>query len=69
MIQRPFSQNRKRMEDFETKLIVTKVGGGIYREVWIGIYTLLYTKLISNKDLLHSPGKSTQYSVIAYMGK
>ena len=35
----------------------------------IGIYTLLYTKSISNKDLLYSLGKYIQYSVIAYMGK
>ena len=33
------------------------------------IYTLLYIKQITNKDLLYSTGKSTQYSVMAYMGK
>lgn len=44
-------------------------GRGINREVRIGIYIPLCTKLISNKDLLHSSGKFTQYSVIAYMGK
>ena len=32
--------------------------GGMGWEVGIGIYTLLYTKLISNKDLLYSTGKS-----------
>jgi len=30
-------------------------------EVGIGIYTLLYTELIGNKDLLYGSGKSTQY--------
>ena len=33
------------------------------------IYTLLYIAQITNKDLLYSTGKSTQYSVMAYMGK
>ena len=30
--------------------------GKHWGEGWIGIYTLLYTKLISNKDLLYSSG-------------
>ena len=38
-------------------------------EVGIATYTRLYAKLIGNKDLLYSTGKSIQYSVIAYMGK
>ena len=32
-------------------------------------YTLLYIKQITNKNLLYSTGSSTQYSVMAYMGK
>ena len=40
-----------------------KLGAGI------NIYTLLYIKQIINKDLLHSTGNSTQYSVLIYMGK
>ena len=32
---------------------------------WVDIYTVLYIKLIANKDLLYSTGKS----VMAYMGK
>ena len=44
-------------------------GGGINWEVEIGIHTLLYTKSTSNKDLLYSTGKFTQYSVISSMGK
>ena len=35
----------------------------------IDIYTLLYIKWITNKNLLQSTGNSTQYSVMAYMGK
>ena len=45
------------------------LGGGINQEVGIGIYTLLYTTSISNKDLTYSTEKSIQYSVIIYLGK
>ena len=48
---------------------ITVQGGGINWEIGIDIYTLLYIKLITNKDLLYSTGKSTPYSVMAYMGK
>ena len=44
-------------------------GGGMNQEIGIDIYTLLYIKQITNKDLLYSTGNSTQYSVMAYMGK
>ena len=30
---------------------------------------LLYIKCMTNKNLLYSTGNSTQYSVMAYMGK
>ena len=33
------------------------------------MYTLLYMKEITNKDLLNSTGNSTQYSVMTYRGK
>ena len=46
-----------------------RVGGGINREIGIDIYTLLYIKQITNKDLLYSTGNSTQYSVMTYTGK
>ena len=42
--------------------------GGMDWEIGIGIYTLLYTKSIGNKDLLYSSGKSIQYFAIVYMG-
>ena len=38
-------------------------------EIGIDIFTLLYIKQITNKDLLYSTGSSTQYSVMTYMGK
>ena len=41
---------------------------GIDGEIWIDIYTLLYIKHITNKDLLYSTGNSTQYSVKIYVG-
>ena len=48
-------------------------GGGMDWEFRIGIctipmHTLLYTEWMVNRDLLYSPGKSTQCSVIACMG-
>ena len=39
------------------------------QEIGINIYTLLYTKQITNKDLLYSIGNSTQYPVVTYKGK
>ena len=33
------------------------------------MYTLLYIKYITNKNLLYSTGNSTQYSIMTYMGK
>lgn len=42
--------------------------GGDY-ETGIDIYTLLYTKQITNKDLLYTIGNSTQYSIMVSMGK
>ena len=38
-------------------------GVGIVREFGIDMYTLLYLKWITNKDLLYSTGNSAQYSV------
>ena len=37
--------------------------GGRDREFGIDMYTLLYLKRITNKDLLYSTGNSTQYYV------
>ena len=53
-----------------------KVGGGINQEagirarVWVEInmYTLLYRKLVINKDLLYSTRNFIQHCVKIYMG-
>ena len=41
---------------------------GIVREFGIDMYTLLYFKWITNKDLLYSTGNSAQCYVAAWMG-
>ena len=38
-------------------------------ETGIDIYTLLYIRKITNKDLLYSTGNTNQYTVMGYMGK
>ena len=38
-------------------------------EIGTDIYTLLCIKQITNENLLYSTGSSTQYSVMAYMGR
>ena len=45
------------------------MGEGIVREFGIDMYTLLYLKWITNKDLLCSTGNSAQCSVAAWMGR
>ena len=42
--------------------------GQIVRQFGINIYTLLYLKWITNKDLLSSTGNSVQCYVAAWMG-
>ena len=44
-------------------------GGGINCEIGIDKYTLLYIKQITNKNLLYSTANSTQYSLMASIGK
>ena len=43
--------------------------GGIKWETGTDIYTLLYVKWITNKDLLHSTRNSPQYSLMTQVGK
>ena len=43
-------------------------GEGIIREFGMDMYTLLYLKLITNKDLLYSTGYSYQCYVATWMG-
>ena len=54
---------RKQTYDYQEK------GGRINWEIGIDIYTLLYIKQITSKDLLYSTGNSSQHSVMTYMGK
>ena len=47
---------------------VVKTLSSIVREFGIDMYTLLYLKWITNKDLLYSPGNSAQCYVAAWTG-
>ena len=42
---------------------------GIVREFGMHMYSLLYVKWITNKDLLYSTGNSVQYHVEGWMGR
>ena len=42
-------------------------GEGIVRESGMVMYTSLYLKWITNKEILYSPGNSTQSDVAAWM--
>ena len=53
----------------QTLLPKGKGSGMINQEVGINIYTLLYIKQITNKDLLYSKEKYTQQFVITYKRK
>ena len=58
-------------EDLENKLIVTRGkdwGEGIVREFGIDMYTLLYLKWITNKDIQCSLGNTAQCYMAAWMG-
>ena len=44
-------------------------GGGIVREFGMDLYTLLYFKWITNKDLLYNIWNSAQCIVAARMGR
>ena len=48
-----------RLTDFENEITVGRSGGGgIVREFGMNMYTLLYLKWLTNKDLLYSTGNS-----------
>ena len=53
------------LTELEKELTVTggKGGEGIVREFGIDMYTLLYLKWITSKDILYSTGNSAQYYV------
>ena len=64
-------QSRKRLTDLENELMVAsgeEWEEEIVRELGINMYTLLYLKWITNKDLLNSTWNSAQLYVAAWMG-
>lgn len=63
--QKPTHRHKKQTYVYQGE----RVGGEINQEVEINIYTVLYMKQITIKNLLYSTGNSTKYSVIIYMGK
>ena len=62
-------QSRNRVLGVRKNMVTRGNGGKISWKIRIDIYTLLYIKQITNKDLLYSTGNSTQYLIMAYMGK
>ena len=66
-----YLQNRKRLTDWENKLMVASRGrmrGKAGREFGMDMNTLVYLKWVTNKDLLCSTGNSAQRYVAAWMG-
>ena len=63
-------QNTNRFTDLENKHDCQqgRIGGRIIREFGIDMYTSLYLKLITNKDLKYGTGNSAQCYVVAWMG-
>ena len=52
---------QKQIHNLENELMVTRgewLGGGIDWKFGIDMYTLLYLKQITNKDILYSKGNS-----------
>ena len=49
--------------------MVIKGGGEVNQEFGINIYTPLYIKQITNKDLLNCTGNCAQYFLRTYKGK
>ena len=60
-------ENRKRLRDLEKELLLG-AGERILRTFGMDMYTLLYLKCITNKDLLYSTGNSAQCYVAAWLG-
>ena len=58
---------QKRFTDLENELMVAE-GEGIVRDFGKVMYTLLYSKWITNKDLLYSTWNSAQCYVAAWIG-
>ena len=50
-------------------MVIKGEAGEINQEFGFNLYTLLYMKQKTNKDLLYSTGNYIQYLVITYIGK
>ena len=63
-------RNRKRLTDLENEPVVAgrKDGEGIVRKFGTDMYTLLYLKWITNKDLLYSTWNFAQCYVAVWLG-
>ena len=61
---------KQRLTDLEHKFMVAerRMGGGIVRELGMGMYTLLYLKWITDKEAPYSTGESAQCYVAAWVG-
>ena len=65
-----WTHKTKRLTDLENERMVVGGGGeGIVREFGKVMYTLLYSKWITNKDLLYSTWNSTKCYVPAWTGE
>ena len=60
--------HRRRKQTYSYQGREGKGKGGINWEIGIDIYTLLYIKQITNKNVLYSTGNSFQCSVMTSMG-
>ena len=60
-----YLQNIKRFTDLENELMVAggRMGKAIVKRFGMGMYTLLYLKQITNKDLVYSMWNSVQWYV------
>ena len=63
------SQNRNRLTDFENKVTVAAGKDGEKRQGGMDMYTVLYLKWTTNKDLLYCTWNSVQCYVAAQMGR
>ena len=66
------SFTKQKLTDLDNELMFTRGEGwgkGIDREFETDMYTRLYFKWITNKDLLYSTGNSGQCYVAAWMGE
>ena len=63
-----YLQNRKRFTGLENKFTVAG-GEEIVRQFGMVMYTMLYLKLVTNKDLLFSTWNSTWCYATAWMGR